>query len=39
MGSGSSFGASTSTIGVSIGDPGLGSGEPFNTQLALKIIF
>jgi Carboxypeptidase regulatory-like domain len=39
MGAGSSFGTSTSTIGVSYGAPGIGSGEPFNTQLALKIIF
>jgi hypothetical protein len=31
------FGASTSTIGVSYGAPGIGSGEPYNTQLALKI--
>jgi outer membrane receptor protein involved in Fe transport len=33
------FGQSTSTIGVSYGSPGIGSGEPFNTQLALKILF
>jgi len=33
------FGASTSTIGVSYGSPGIGSGEPYNTQLALKILF
>ena len=39
LGYGSAFGWSTSTIGVSYGDPGLGSGEPYNTQLALKIIF
>jgi Carboxypeptidase regulatory-like domain len=39
LGYGSSFGASTSTIGVSYGAPGIGSGEPYNTQLALKIIF
>jgi hypothetical protein len=39
LGAGPSFGTSTSTIGVSIGDPGLASGEPFDTQLALKIIF
>jgi hypothetical protein len=39
LGAGSSFGTSTSTIGVSYGAPGIGSGEPFNTQLALKIIF
>lgn len=39
LGYGSLFGASTSTIGVSYGAPGIGSGEPYNTQLALKIIF
>jgi len=39
LGYGSSFGASVSTIGVSYGAPGIGSGEPYNTQLALKIIF
>jgi hypothetical protein len=38
-GSGASFGASTSTIGVAYGAPGIGAGEPYNTQLALKIIF
>jgi hypothetical protein len=38
-GNGPLFGASTSTIGVSYGAPGIGSGEPYNTQLALKIIF
>ncbi len=38
-GSGASFGASTSTIGVAYGAPGIGSGEPYNTQLALKILF
>ncbi len=37
--SSSSFGQSTSTIGVSYGAPGIGSGEPYNTQLALKILF
>jgi outer membrane receptor protein involved in Fe transport len=36
---GSAFGWSTSTIGVSYGAPGIGSGEPYNTQLALKILF
>jgi len=36
---GSFFGVSTSTIGTSVGSPGIGSGEPYNTQLALKIIF
>jgi len=39
LGDGSAFGWSTSTIGVSYGAPGIGSGEPYNTQLALKIIF
>jgi Carboxypeptidase regulatory-like domain/TonB dependent receptor len=39
LGYGGLFGASTSTIGVSYGAPGIGSGEPYNTQLALKIIF
>ena len=33
------FGWSTSTIGVSYGAPGIGSGEPYNTQLSAKIIF
>jgi hypothetical protein len=28
-----------STLGTSYGAPGIGPGEPFNTQLALKIIF
>ena len=35
----SSFGTITSTIGNYNGAPGIGPGEPFNTQLALKIIF
>ncbi len=39
LGSGTSFGTSTSTIGVEYGAPGIGSGEPYNTQLALKILF
>ena len=39
LGAGSSFGTSTSTIGVEYGAPGIGSGEPYNTQLALKILF
>jgi len=39
LGDGSAFGWSTSTIGVSYGAPGIGSGEPFNVQLAGKIIF
>ena len=34
-----SFGQSTSTIGIQYGAPGIGSGEPYNTQLALKILF
>jgi outer membrane receptor protein involved in Fe transport len=38
-GYGSYFGVITSTIGVSYGSPGIGSGEPYNTQLAAKIIF
>ena len=38
-GDGPLFGASTSTIGIQYGAPGIGSGEPYNTQLALKIIF
>jgi hypothetical protein len=36
---GPSFGQSTSTIGTSEGAPGIGAGEPYNTQLALKILF
>jgi outer membrane receptor protein involved in Fe transport len=36
---GSSFGISTETIGGSYGAPGIGSGEPYNTQIALKILF
>jgi len=36
---GPSFGQSTSTIGIQEGAPGIGSGEPYNTQLALKILF
>jgi hypothetical protein len=39
LGYGSSFGASVETIGVSYGAPGIGAGEPYNTQLALKILF
>jgi hypothetical protein len=34
-----SFGRITDTIGDSIGATGIGAGEPFNVQLALKIIF
>jgi len=39
LGYGGLFGQSLSTIGVSYGAPGIGSGEPYNTQLALKILF
>ena len=38
FGSGS-FGRSTDTIGDSNGAPGIGPGEPYNTQIALKILF
>jgi hypothetical protein len=34
-----SFGQSVTTIGTYYGAPGIGSGEPFNVQLALKILF
>jgi hypothetical protein len=34
-----SFGRITDTIGDSIGATGIGAGEPFNVQLALKIVF
>jgi hypothetical protein len=33
------FGTITSTVGVVMRNPGLGPGEPFNAQFALKIIF
>jgi hypothetical protein len=36
---GAAFGTITSTLGYYNGAPGLGPGEPFNTQFALKIIF
>ena len=36
---GAAFGTITQTIGSYNGAPGIGPGEPFNTQLALKIIF
>jgi Carboxypeptidase regulatory-like domain len=39
FGSGSGFGTSGSTIGSGNYSPGIGPGEPFNVQLALKIIF
>ncbi len=31
--------ALSTTIGSANGAPGIGAGEPFNAQLALKIIF
>jgi hypothetical protein len=39
FGSGSGFGTSGSTIGSGNFSPGIGPGEPFNVQLALKILF
>jgi hypothetical protein len=36
---GGSLGQSSDTIGDFYGAPGIGPGEPFNMQLALKIIF
>lgn len=36
---GSSLGLIASTIGAASGQPGIGPGEPFNAQLALKILF
>jgi len=36
---GSSLGLIGSTYGASVGVPGIGPGEPFNMQLALKILF
>jgi hypothetical protein len=33
------FGQSTDTIGDYNGAPGIGPGEPFNMQLALKLVF
>ena len=35
----SSFGRIFDTVGDFNGSPGIGSGEPFNVQLALKLIF
>lgn len=35
----SESGTTGSTIGVALGNPGIGPGEPVNAQLALKIIF
>jgi len=36
---GGGFGQVTDTIGDFNGAPGIGPGEPFNLQLALKVIF
>jgi hypothetical protein len=36
---GNGFGRVTDTLGSYWGAPGIGAGEPFNMQLALKIIF
>lgn len=36
---GSAYGTVTTTIGNYNGAPGLGPGEPFNTQVALKVLF
>ena len=36
---GSSLGQIGSTLGASSGQPGIGPGEPFNMQLALKFVF
>jgi hypothetical protein len=35
----SSFGKVSDTIGDANGSPGIGPGEPFNTQIALKVLF
>jgi hypothetical protein len=35
----SSFGTVADTIGDANGSPGIGPGEPFNTQIAAKILF
>jgi hypothetical protein len=35
----SETGTISQTIGVAIGNPGIGPGEPLNVQFALKIIF
>lgn len=35
----SSFGKVSDTIGDANGSPGIGPGEPFNTQIAIKILF
>jgi hypothetical protein len=39
IGDGAAFGTIGSTIGYYNGAPGIGPGEPFNTQFALKILF
>ena len=39
VGDGAAFGTITQTIGYYNGAPGIGPGEPFNTQFALKILF
>ena len=39
IGDGAAFGTVTQTIGYYNGAPGIGPGEPFNTQFALKILF
>ena len=39
IGDGSAFGTITQTIGYYNGAPGIGPGEPFNTQFALKVLF
>ncbi len=36
---GGGFGQSSDTIGDYSGSPGIGPGEPFNTQIALKFLF
>jgi hypothetical protein len=36
---GSSLGLIGSTLGASSGQPGIGPGEPFNVQVALKFLF
>ncbi len=36
---GGGLGQSSDTIGDYSGSPGIGPGEPFNVQLALKILF
>jgi hypothetical protein len=39
LGDGAAFGTITQTIGYYNGAPGIGPGEPFNTQFALKVLF